>query len=99
MEFLTHEIAYAYRDRAKVLPDNGMQDAGERRALRMELQERCGITELEAVNILNGFYVNDYCVKYLAIARAMEGEDDIPRGHRAKYVQRRKKEERKRIYE
>ena len=57
MELLTHEIAYTYRDRAKALPYNGMQDIGERRALRIELQERCGVTELEAVNIINGFHI------------------------------------------
>ena len=56
MELLTREIAYTYRDRAKALPYNGMQDIGERRALRIELQERCGVTELEAINIINGFH-------------------------------------------
>lgn len=69
MELLTHEIAYTYRDRAKALPYNGMQDIGERRALRIELQERCGVTELEAVNIINGFHIDIYCMKYLIKAR------------------------------
>lgn len=75
MELLTREIAYTYRDRAKALPYNGMQDIGERRALRIELQERCGITELEAINIINGFHINIYCMKYLIKAReAREGK-------------------------
>lgn len=65
MELLTREIANTYRDRAKALPCNGMQDIGERRALRIELQERCGVTELEAVNIINGFQINSYCTKYM----------------------------------
>lgn len=74
MELLTYEIACAYRDRAKALPYNGMQDIGERRALRKELQARCGITELEAVNIINGFHINIYCMKYLLKAqREAEG--------------------------
>lgn len=74
MELLTYEIACAYRDRAKALPYNGMQDIGERRALRKELQARCGITELEAVNIINGFHIDIYCMKYLIKAReAREG--------------------------
>lgn len=77
MELLTYEIACAYRDRAKALPYNGMQDIGERRALRIELQERCGITELEAVNIMNGFHIDTYCMKYLIKAReAREGKPE-----------------------
>lgn len=77
MELLTHEIAHIYRDRAKALPYNGMQDIGERRALRIELQERCGITELEAVNIMNGFHIDTYCMKYLIKAReAREGKPE-----------------------
>lgn len=69
MELLTRDIASAYRGRAKDLPYNGMQDIGERRALRIELQERCGITELEAVNIINGYHIDIYCMKYLIKAR------------------------------
>ena len=75
MELLTESIAYEYRDRAAKLPYNGMQDIGERRRLRQELQERCGTTELEAVNILNGYHIDVYCMKYLLKARrAAEGE-------------------------
>lgn len=76
MELLTREIAYTYRDRAKALPYNGMQDIGERRALRIELQERCGVTELEAVNIINGFHIDTYCMKYLT--RAHETREETP---------------------
>lgn len=65
MELLTKEIACTYRERAKALPYNGMQDIGERRALRKELQARCGLTELEAANIINGFHIEEYCKKYL----------------------------------
>lgn len=73
-ELLTPSIAYAYNQKAKALPYNGMQDIGERRRLRQDLQERCGITELEAINILNGFHIDTYCVKYLRKAReAAEG--------------------------
>lgn len=73
-ELLTPSIAYAYNQKAKALPYNGMQDIGERRRLRQDLQERCGITELEAINILNGFHIDTYCIKYLRKAReAAEG--------------------------
>ena len=77
MELLTESIAYEYRDRAAKLPYNGMQDIGERRRLRQELQERCGTTELEAVNILNGYHIDVYCMKYLLKARrAAKGEPE-----------------------
>lgn len=76
MELLTHEIARAYRDRAKALPYNGMQDIGKRRALRQELQARCGITELEAINVINGFHIDIYCMKYLL--KAQEAAERIP---------------------
>lgn len=74
MELLTPKIANEYRDRVKALPYNGMQDIGEHRALRRELQERYGVTELEAVNILNGRHITDYCMKYLIKAREAEEE-------------------------
>lgn len=83
MELLTRKIAYAYRDRAKALPYNGMQDIGERRALRIELQARCGITELEAINIINGFHIDTYCMKYLIKAReAQNGKSELPKKKR-----------------
>lgn len=59
-ELLTMEIAKEYRDKARRLSPNGRQDIGQRRTLRMELQSRCGLTELQAVNIINGFHISDY---------------------------------------
>ena len=88
MELLTHGIACAYRDRAKALPYNGMQDIGERRALRKELQARCGITELEAVNIINGFHIDIYCMKYLIKAReAREGKPEPEKKKRRRWYE------------
>lgn len=49
METLTREIADEYRKRAMLLPANGLQDIGKRRELRKELQARCDLTELQAV--------------------------------------------------
>ena len=69
-EVLTKEIANEYRDKAKLLPPNGLQDIGDRRKLRIELQERCNLTELEAVNIINGFHVGIY----VTIAERREAE-------------------------
>ena len=59
-EVLTKAIAEEYMRRARKLPENGMQDIGERRELRIELQKRCGLTDLQAVNIVNGDHVKDY---------------------------------------
>lgn len=61
-ELLTKKIANEYRDRARRLPPNGLQDIGDRRKLRIELQNRCNLTELEAVNIINGYHIGDYVV-------------------------------------
>ena len=60
MEILTREIANEYRMRSLRLPPNGLQDVEERRELRKELQARCNLTELQAVNIINGFHIPDY---------------------------------------
>ena len=58
-EELTIEIARKYRDKAAGLPENGMQDIGERRKLRIELQDRFGLTELVALNVVNGRHLTD----------------------------------------
>lgn len=63
-EWLTDEIAHEYRLKAVALSQNGRQDVGEMRRLRMELMDRCGVTEVEAINILNGYHINDYILKY-----------------------------------
>ena len=60
MELLTQDIAVEFQRRAGQLPHNGLQDTGERKSLRLELQERCGLTELEAINVLNERNVGDY---------------------------------------
>ena len=72
MEILTRAIANEYRDRA--LPSNGLQDIGERRKLREELQARCNLTELQAVNIINGFHIPDY-VRIAEVRAAKEAEE------------------------
>lgn len=63
-EWLDLESAYEYAKRAEKLPPNGGQDTGEWRRLRMELQERFGLLEVEAFNILRGVHIRDYVDKY-----------------------------------
>ncbi len=64
MELLSRAIAKEYQRAASALADEGLQDIGERRTLRIELQKRCGLSELEAVNVINGHHVQDYIAKY-----------------------------------
>ncbi len=63
-EWLTIDICREYRRRADNLPSNNGQDTGERRKLRIELQERCHISPLEAINILNGVHCDLYVHRY-----------------------------------
>ena len=51
---------HKYAEHAKEYP----HDYGEMRKLRIELQELCGITELEALNVLIYRNVTDYICKY-----------------------------------
>ena len=75
VETLTREIADEYRKRAMLLPANGLQNIGKRRELRKELQARCDLTELQAVNIINGFHIPDY-VKIAAIKAEKEAQEN-----------------------
>lgn len=75
VETLTREIANEYRKRAMLLPANGLQDIGKRREFRKELQARCDLTELQAVNIINGFHIPDY-VKIAAIKAEKEAQEN-----------------------
>jgi len=63
-EWLTLEICKEYKAKADQLPDNDGMDTGEWRRLREELQKRCNIQEIEAVNILRGRNVSIYLNKY-----------------------------------
>lgn len=64
MQLLSRAIAKEYQRAASALMDDGIQDIGQRRTLRIELQKRCGLTELEAINVINGHHMQDYITKY-----------------------------------
>ncbi len=67
-EWLTKEVADEYEAKSwvyRVLNDN--QYTGMVRKIGEELQEKYGVTELEAINILNGRNVKDYVQKYFRI--------------------------------
>ena len=73
METLTQEIANEYRKRAMLLTPNELQDIERRKELRKELQARCNLTELQAMNIINGFHIPDY-VKIETLKAEKEAE-------------------------
>ena len=75
-EWLTPESAAEYVEKAKRLPDTGGQDVGARRKLRIELQQRSGLTEVEAINILNGHHISDYIIKYCMQKEGKKVEKD-----------------------
>lgn len=67
-QWLTTDVAKEYADRAwPYLILNGYQYTGFVKELGMELQEKYGVTQLEAVNILNGRSIPDYVNKYTRI--------------------------------
>ena len=63
-EWLSKELADEYRRKANQAADRSSGDIGKRRELRIELQTRCGLTDLEAVNVINGQHVMEYVDKY-----------------------------------
>ena len=66
-EWITMEAAEEYMRKAAECPGPKGLDTGERRKLRLQLQERFGLLEIEAVNILNGVHVSFYVNKYRMI--------------------------------
>lgn len=75
-EWLSHDICKEYMRKAKELAGSSGTDTGQRRALRIELQNRCDITELEALNILNGHDIGLYVSRYEKMKAASEGKID-----------------------
>lgn len=59
-EWITYEIALAYHQKAQIHVEDTGQDVGSRRLLRIEMQEKYGLTEIEAINIINGNHIREY---------------------------------------
>lgn len=68
-EWLTTEICREYHKKALALGTTN--DVGARRDLRIELQKRCDLIEVEALNILDGKHFSEYVRKY----DIMQGKD------------------------
>ena len=86
MEVLTRKLALEYQERARQI--KYIEDVGERRKLRIEFQKRFGLLEIEAINLLNGYYTNDYIRRCeIRIERSKYGsqdDEDVGRVHRRK---------------
>ena len=74
---LNQEIAIKYYKKAKRLRKNDGQDIGEFRKLKNELMKKCNVTEIEAINILNGFHISDYVKKYELISESKVPSVDV----------------------
>lgn len=66
-EWLTAEVCERYREEAASINEYDPQDVLRHREMRLELQETYGLTEIEAINILNGNNISDYLLKYRRI--------------------------------
>lgn len=75
-DWLTAEAVAAYRKRDQRISAKDNQDIGARRALRVELQQRYGLLEIEAINILNGFHGAFYVEKYRRIQNCVPWQTD-----------------------
>lgn len=74
--WLTAEAVAEYQKRARRVSTVGDQDIGARRALRKEFQEKYGLLEIEAINILNGFHAAFYVEKYRRIQNCLPWNTD-----------------------
>ena len=76
-EWLTMDVAKKYRQLAlPFLAFYDGQNIKTVRELEKELQEKYDVTELEAINIINGYHLRDYVEKYYRIMNCIpEGFD------------------------
>lgn len=74
MKELTKAICDKYRNKALELNEENPLDIGARRAFRIELQELCGISEIWAINIINGHHVDAYLS---ILAKKNKGESTV----------------------
>ena len=63
-DWLTWEGVRKYQKLAEEIGENDRQIIGGRSRLCRQMMEEYGITQIEAINILNGFHAGDYVNKY-----------------------------------
>ena len=79
-EWLTSEVAHAYRKKAEALGTANLELTGERRRLYEELKTKYGVTDVEAVDILNGYRISDYVDKYYRIKNLIPINRKVEKG-------------------
>lgn len=62
-EWLTYDICMYYIEKARDIKERSISDSRFNN-LCHELMQRCDITEVQAINIINGFHVNEYVAIY-----------------------------------
>ncbi len=85
--FFREDICKEYIERTKTLPPDTGEDIGSWRELRIELQNRCNVTEIQAFNILRGYHVKTYVQLY----RFLSGEIPLTEALRKRKEQAEKK--------
>lgn len=68
-KWLTEEVAENYQKKYKTLLQNGVSELDASWELGAELQANYGVTRIEAMNILKGYYVKDYVNRYERIRK------------------------------
>lgn len=64
LEYLDNEAAHQFKLLGEMLQNDNRLDAGARRIIRLEIMKKYGLLEVEALNLLNGFHLEDYVDKY-----------------------------------
>lgn len=63
-DFITREVCEEYRRLGEELNRVDCQDVDRHKELCRELQRDYGVTQIEAINIVNGFHIAEYISKY-----------------------------------
>ena len=71
-EYLDNEAAHQIKLLGEMLQNDNRIDAGARRIVRLEIMKKYGLLEVEALNLLNGFHLEDYVYKYQTYKRCDE---------------------------
>lgn len=85
-EILNAQIVKEYQTQVKELQECNCREVGRQRELKIELMNRCGITELEALNILNGYNAADYIRKYEILSGKVILEKDDKKRAMERYL-------------
>lgn len=63
-EYLDYAVAHQFKLLGDLIQNSNRLDIEARRIVRLEITKKYGLLEVEALNLLNGFHVEDYADKY-----------------------------------